>query len=60
MNLDLTGKASIIILTRNGLEYTRKCLDIFFAKTSYPDYGIIVVDQSFQDGTPEYLEGDFA
>ena len=56
MNLNHPGKASIIILTRNGLEYTRQCLESVFVKTSYPEYEIIVVDNASQDGTVDYLE----
>lgn len=55
MNLNQPGKVSIIILTRDGLEYTRQCLDSIFVKTNYPDYEIVVVDNASQDGTPEYL-----
>jgi len=56
MNHNHPGKASIIILTRNGLEYTRQCLESVFAKTTYPEIEIIVVDNASQDGTVEYLE----
>jgi GT2 family glycosyltransferase/glycosyltransferase involved in cell wall biosynthesis len=56
MNHNHPGKASIIILTRNGLEFTRQCLESIFAKTTYPDYEIIVVDNASQDGTLEYLD----
>ena len=56
MNLERPGKASVIILTRNGLEYTRQCLDSIFAKTSYPDYEIIIVDNASEDETTDYLD----
>ena len=56
MNHNHPGKASIIILTLNGLEYTRQCLESVFAKTTYPEIEIIVVDNASQDGTVEYLE----
>ncbi|MFC1922219.1 glycosyltransferase [Chloroflexota bacterium] len=56
MNLNHPGKASIIILTRNGLEYTRQCLESIFTKTIYPGYEIVVVDNASQDGTVEFLE----
>jgi GT2 family glycosyltransferase len=48
-------KVSIVILTYNNLAYTRQCLDSVFAKTDYPDYEVIVVDNASQDETPHYL-----
>jgi GT2 family glycosyltransferase/glycosyltransferase involved in cell wall biosynthesis len=50
------GKASIIILTYNGLNYTRQCLDSLFTKTHYPEFEVILVDNASQDGTPDYLQ----
>ena len=47
------GKASIIILTYNGLNYTRQCLDSLFTKTHYPEFEVILVDNASQDGTPD-------
>jgi GT2 family glycosyltransferase/glycosyltransferase involved in cell wall biosynthesis len=56
MNLDHPGKASIIILTYNNLEYTSQCLESIFTKTEYPEYEIIIVDNASEDGTLEYLD----
>ncbi len=56
MNLNSSGKASIIILTHNNLKYTRQCLESIFSKTRYPDYEIIVVDNASQDDTLKYLD----
>jgi GT2 family glycosyltransferase/glycosyltransferase involved in cell wall biosynthesis len=56
MNLNQLGRASIIILTKDGLEYTRQCLDSIFLKTTYPDYEIVIVDNASQDGSFEYLK----
>jgi len=56
MNNNLPGKASIIILTHNNLEYTHQCLESIFAKTEYPEFEIVIVDNASDDGTPEYLE----
>ncbi len=55
MNLNQPGKASIIILTQDGLDYTRQCLESILLKTTYPDYEIVVVDNASKDGTLEYL-----
>ena len=51
-----SGLASIIILTHNNLEYTQQCLESIFAKTRYPQYEIIIVDNDSTDGTRNYLE----
>ncbi len=37
-------KTSIIIPTRDGLSILKQCIDSIFAKTIYPNYEIIVVD----------------
>lgn len=49
-------KVSIIILTWNGLEYTRKCLDSL--KSSVLQYGcdVYVADNGSSDGTQDYLD----
>ncbi|MFH1851403.1 MAG: glycosyltransferase [Candidatus Neomarinimicrobiota bacterium] len=46
--------ASIIILTWNGIDYTRKCVESIRTNTRYP-YEIIFVDNGSSDGTREYL-----
>lgn len=50
-----TKRVTIIILTWNGLEYTRLCLETLRKHTAYPDYRVIVVDNGSHDGTLEYL-----
>jgi GT2 family glycosyltransferase/glycosyltransferase involved in cell wall biosynthesis len=52
----IAGKASIIILTYNGLDYTRGCLESIYQKTNGPDFEVIIVDNASQDETPAYLE----
>lgn len=47
---------SIIVLTYNQLEYTKKCIDSIINKTAYPRYEIIIVDNMSTDGTPDYLK----
>ena len=47
---------SIIILTWNGIEYTKKCLDTLKKHTEYSDYKIIIVDNGSTDGTVDYLK----
>ncbi len=40
---------SLIIPTRNGLHLIRQCIDSILAKTDYPHYEIIVVDNGSDD-----------
>jgi O-antigen biosynthesis protein len=48
------GLTSILIVTHNQLDYTRKCLDSLRLLTDEP-YELIVVDNGSTDGTVEYL-----
>ncbi|MFC1618618.1 glycosyltransferase [Candidatus Neomarinimicrobiota bacterium] len=45
---------SVIILTFNALEYTRRCMDSIQRNTTYP-YEIVFVENGSTDGTKEYL-----
>jgi GT2 family glycosyltransferase len=49
-------KISILILCYNKIEFTIKCLTTLFKNTSYPNFEVIVVDNSSVDDTPGYLE----
>lgn len=53
-------KTSIIILTFNKLEYTKKCVESIRKYTDSKTYEIIVVDNCSTDGTPQWLlkQGD--
>jgi GT2 family glycosyltransferase len=46
---------SIIMLTRNGLELTKRCVDSVIRHTQEP-YEFIFVDNASTDGTPKYLD----
>lgn len=48
-------KVTIIILTWNGLAYTKRCLETLRGRTAFPDYEVVVVDNGSTDGTVEYL-----
>ena len=50
-----TPKASIIIVTYNGLALTKLCLESVLRNTSHANFEIIVVDNHSVDGTPAYL-----
>lgn len=45
---------SIVILARNQLEYTKKCLESIGRCTDVP-YELVIVDNGSTDGTAEYL-----
>ncbi|MGB5749031.1 MAG: glycosyltransferase, partial [Desulfobacterales bacterium] len=48
---------SIIILTHNQLEYTKRCIGSIFTHTKEA-FELIVVDNGSTDGTVEYLESE--
>lgn len=53
-NQPRTPRASIIVLTYNQLEYTRKCVDSLYRHTPEP-YELIFVDNASSDGTVDFL-----
>ncbi|HTL56544.1 MAG TPA: glycosyltransferase family 2 protein [Candidatus Limnocylindrales bacterium] len=48
-------RASIIILVRNGLAYTKMCVTALFSSGLHADDELIIVDNASTDGTAEYL-----
>jgi GT2 family glycosyltransferase len=48
---------SIVILTWNGLDYTKACIESIRSCTKFDDYRIVVADNGSTDGTLEYLRG---
>lgn len=40
---------SLVILTRNGLQLIRKCVESILEKTTYPNYEILIVDNGSDD-----------
>lgn len=52
----MSKKVSIVILTWNGIEYTKQCLESLKKYTVYENYEIIIVDNGSTDGTIEYLK----
>ncbi len=48
-------KASVIVVTHDGLTLTRLCLESLLANTEVSDYELIVVDNASSDDTPAYL-----
>jgi GT2 family glycosyltransferase len=51
----LQDKTSILILTLNGLSYTRLCLDSVFRNTTSESFEVVIVDQGSKDATRDYL-----
>ncbi len=49
------SRASIIILTHNALDHTKRCLDSVLTHTD-PHHEIVVVDNASNDGTVTWLE----
>ncbi len=49
-------KVSVVLITYNNLNYTKICIDSILAKTAYPNYELIIVDNKSQDDTPSYLQ----
>lgn len=47
--------ASVVIVTYHNLALTRVCLDSIFARTEWPRFEVVVVDNGSTDGTPDYL-----
>lgn len=46
--------ASVVVVTHNGLAFTRLCLETVLGGTT-ADFELIVVDNGSTDGSPEYL-----
>lgn len=46
---------SIVVVTYNNLDLTKKCLESIERHTSMVRYELIIVDNASQDGTPDFL-----
>lgn len=53
---ELFEKVSIIIVTYNNLNLTKKCVNSILERTAYPNYEIIIVDNASSDETSKYLK----
>jgi len=49
-------KVSIVVLTWNKLNYTKKCFNFLKRNTKYANWEVIVVDNGSTDGTIDYLK----
>lgn len=48
-------RVSLVVLTYNGLDLTRACLESIVRNTLWPSLEIVVVDNGSTDGTPDHL-----
>jgi GT2 family glycosyltransferase len=53
--MSTNSKVSIVIVTGNGVNQARRCLDSVRSMTNYDDLEVIVCDDGSTDGTLEYL-----
>ena len=49
-------KISVVVVTWNGRDFNRLCLESLLARTEWPNVEILVVDNASTDGTRELLE----
>jgi len=56
MTKNVEDSCDIIIVTHNGLEYTKKCIESVEANTQNVSHRYILVDNNSTDGTLEYLK----
>jgi GT2 family glycosyltransferase len=47
--------ASVVVVTRDNLAFTRLCMASLLANTLHPEYEVVVVDNGSRDGTAPYL-----
>jgi GT2 family glycosyltransferase len=49
-------QASIVVLSRDNLAFTRMCVASIFENTEYPNYELILIDNGSSDGSAEELQ----
>lgn len=49
-------KASVVIVTYNNLKLNQACLESLYARTEWPNFEVIVIDNASTDATPEFLQ----
>ncbi|HET8644714.1 MAG TPA: glycosyltransferase, partial [Vicinamibacteria bacterium] len=53
-------RASVVVVTYNNEDLNRQCLESVYARTEWPHFELIVVDNASGDGTPALLEREQA
>lgn len=51
----LYEKCSIVVVSYNNADLTRQCIESIVARTTYPNYEVIIVDNASQDETRDML-----
>lgn len=51
----LYEKCSIVVVSYNNADLTRQCIESIVARTMYPNYEVIIVDNASQDDTRDML-----
>jgi len=55
---DAFPRVSVVVVTYNNLDMTRRCVESLYASTEWPNFEVIVVDNASSDGTPDYLRDE--
>lgn len=53
--VSLHPKVSVIVITFNNVELTRRCIESVLRNTTYPNFELIVIDNASTDDTRNYL-----
>jgi GT2 family glycosyltransferase/glycosyltransferase involved in cell wall biosynthesis len=57
---ELYPRVSVVVVTHQGLEMTRLCLEALDRRTDWPNLEIVFVDNGSSDGTRPWLEAEAA
>lgn len=52
-------QVTVIIPNYNGIRFIRECLESVLCQKDAPEYGVLVVDNGSEDGSPELIEREF-
>ncbi|MGO9112927.1 MAG: glycosyltransferase [Thermoguttaceae bacterium] len=52
----LYPRASIVVLLHNNLELNRLCIESILARTEWPDFELVLVDNASTDGSREFAQ----
>jgi GT2 family glycosyltransferase/glycosyltransferase involved in cell wall biosynthesis len=57
---DLYPRVSVVVVTRDGLEMTRLCLEALDRRTDWPNLELVFVDNGSSDGSRQWLDSESA
>ena len=52
-------KVTVVIPNYNGIRFVRECLESILCQEEAPEYGVLVVDNGSEDGSPELIQEEF-